>query len=124
MEETLKILLVDDEDHLQEVLGLLLELDGHQVTTAFSGEQALERAKEGKFDLVITDFKMPGMNGMDVVRSIKKENPDTAVVMITGYPTEDTEKEAQKLGVDDYIAKPFHMDKMREVIRRVSYKVK
>lgn len=124
MEETLKILLVDDEDHLQEVLGLLLELDGHQVTTAFSGEQALERAKDKKFDLVITDFKMPGMNGMDVVRTIKKDNPDTAVVMITGYPTEDTEKEAQKLGVDDYIAKPFHMDKMREVIRRVSYKVK
>lgn len=120
----MKILLVDDEDHLQEVLGLLLELDGHQVTTAFSGEQAIEHSKEGKFDLVITDFKMPGMNGMDVVRSIKKENPDTAVVMITGYPTEDTEKEAQKLGVDDYIAKPFHMDKMREVIRRISYKVK
>lgn len=124
MGETLKILLVDDEDHLQEVLGLLLELDGHQVTTAFSGEQALERAKEKKFDLVITDYKMPGMNGMDVVRSIKKENPDTSVVMITGYPTEDTEKEAQKLGVDEYVAKPFHMDKMREVIRRISYKVK
>lgn len=124
MGETLKILLVDDEDHLQEVLGLLLELDGHQVTTAFSGEQALERAKEKKFDLVITDYKMPGMNGMDVVRSIKKENPDTSVVMITGYPTEDTEKEAQKLGVDEYVAKPFHMDKMREIIRRISYKVK
>ena len=124
MGETLKILLVDDEDHLQEVLGLLLELDGHQVTTAFSGEQALEHAKEKKFDLVITDYKMPGMNGMDVVRSIKKENPDTSVVMITGYPTEDTEKEAQKLGVDEYVAKPFHMDKMREIIRRISYKVK
>lgn len=120
----MKILLVDDEDHLQEVLGLLLELDGHQVTTAFSGEQAVERAKESQFDLVITDFKMPGMNGMEVVRTLKKTNPNISVVMITGYPTEDTEKEAQKLGVDDYIAKPFHMDKMREVIRRISYREK
>lgn len=123
MPKALDILLVDDEDHLQEVLGLLLELDGHKVTTAYSGNEALEKARDHSFNLVITDLKMPGMSGMEVVRAFKEKNPDVRIIMITGYPTEETEAEARKLGVDDYLTKPFHMEKMREVIDRVVSKL-
>lgn len=120
MANSLDILLVDDEDHLQEVLGLLLELDGHKVTTAYSGEQALKIAAESQFDLVVTDLKMPGMSGLDIIKAFKETNPDIRVIMITGYPTEESEAEARRLGVDDYITKPFHMDRMREVLQQIS----
>lgn len=120
MSKSLEILLVDDEDHLQEVLGLLLELDGHKVSTAFSGQEALQLAEKKKFDLVITDLKMPGISGMEVVSTFKKTNPSLHIIMITGYPSEETEKEARDLGVDDYIPKPFHMTRMRQVIDRVT----
>lgn len=119
----LNILLVDDEDHLQEVLGLLLELDGHKVSTAYSGEDALRLAKEKSFNLVITDLRMAGMNGLEVVKAFKKANPTMHVIMITGFPSPETEEEARRLGVDDYIAKPFHMSKMREVINKVKSKI-
>lgn len=120
MSKSLNILLVDDEDHLQEVLGLLLELDGHKVSTAFSGQEAIEKSKDKHFDLVITDLKMPGMSGMEVVKAFRENNPDTKIIMITGYPSEETEKEARELGVSNYIAKPFHMTRMREVIDQVT----
>lgn len=115
----LNILLVDDEDHLQEVLGLLLELDGHKVTTAYNGQEALEKAKNNKFDLVVTDLKMPGMTGLEMAKEFKNTNPDIHIIMITGYPTVETATEALKLGCDDYIAKPFHMDRMREIIKKI-----
>lgn len=119
----LSILLVDDEDHLQEVLGLLLELDGHKVSTAYTGEDALRLAKEKNFNLVITDLRMAGMNGLEVVKAFKEVNSNMHVIMITGFPSPETEEEARRLGVDDYVAKPFHMSKMREVINKVKSKI-
>lgn len=123
VEQGLNILLVDDEDHLQEVLGLLLELDGNKVSTAYNGIDALKLAEEKMFNLVITDLKMTGMSGMDVVKKFKEINPKMHIIMITGFPTPETEEEARNLGVDDYIAKPFHMSKMREVINKIKDKL-
>lgn len=119
MVKDLNILLIDDEDHLQEVLGLLLEIEGHNIATAYTGGEALEKAKSNKYDLIITDLKMPGMSGMEVIKNFKLQNPDTKIIMITGFPAEEVEKKARQYGADEFIAKPFHMDKMREAINKI-----
>ena len=79
----IKILIVDDELIMRESLAGWLERDGHDVQTAVSGEEALEKVKETQFDIFLVDIKMEGMSGLDVLRSVKESDPDADVVMIT-----------------------------------------
>jgi glycine cleavage system H lipoate-binding protein/CheY-like chemotaxis protein len=98
---------VDDELVVCKSVIKILSKDGHQVDYALSAPEALEKMKAGPYDVVITDLKMPGMTGMDLLRNIKRSYLETSVVVITGYATVRSAVEAMKLGAFDYIPKPF-----------------
>ncbi len=102
-----RILVADDEEGLREFLSDALEDDGHRVVAAADGEEALRRLRAQGFDLVITDLKMPGLSGLDLLRRIRAEQPETEVVVMTGFGTVESAVEAMKLGAYDYLQKPI-----------------
>jgi DNA-binding NtrC family response regulator len=114
-----QILIVEDDTKMRRALTEIMEKEGHSVDSAESGENALTKAGAVNYDLAITDLKLPGINGMDVLRAIRRSRPETAVVMITAYATVDTAVEAMREGAEDYIAKPFNLDEIRLIIRKV-----
>jgi DNA-binding NtrC family response regulator len=113
-----RILVIDDELIVCESCQRILEEEGLEVEIALSGAEAFAKMKENPFDIVITDLKMPGMDGMEVLRTIRKEYPDTFVIMITGFSTVETAVEAMKLGAFDYIPKPFTPDEVSIVVKK------
>jgi len=113
-----RILVVDDEKIVCESCKRILEEEGYEVETALSGREAFERMKENPFDIVITDLKMPGIDGMEVLRTFRKDYPDSIIIMITGFSTVETAVEAMKLGAFDYIPKPFTPDEVAIVVRK------
>lgn len=119
MQENRKILLVDDDKSIRVTLGQSLEASGFNVVSAVDGEHALEKLRGDVFDLVLLDMKMPGMDGMEVLRRIKEDRPNQSVIMITGFGTVETAVEALKMGAVDYIQKPFGPDEIRAIVRRV-----
>lgn len=112
------ILVVDDEKNYLVVLDALLSEEGYEVTTADSGVKALEILKESDLDLVLTDLKMPLMDGIELLENIKKINPDLPVIMMTAYGTIDTAIEAMKKGAYDYVTKPFQNEELKLNIRK------
>ena len=110
MSEKAKVLIVDDQEVVRLSYLRSLGSEHCRVDVAASGEEALQTMQQRKFDLVLLDLRMPGMDGMDVLRTIKQMWPDTEVVMITGYPTVETAKEAVRLGAHGYLAKPLGPD--------------
>lgn len=110
--EKLKILLVDDEKEFVESLSERLELRNLEADIAYDGEQALEAIKEGKHDVMVLDLRMPGINGIEVLRRVKKSNPDVQVVVLTGHGTEKDEARAKKLGAIAYMKKPVDIDQL------------
>lgn len=113
-----RILVVDDEWIVCESCQRILEEEGLEVETASSGAEAFAKMKETPFDIVITDLKMPGIDGMEVLRTLRKDYPDTIVIMITGFSTVETAVEAMKLGAFDYIPKPFTPDEVSIVVKK------
>ena len=111
-----KILIVDDELIMRESLAGWLKRDGHDVQTAPSGEEALDKLKESRFNIMLVDIKMEGISGLDVLQQVKESDPDVAVVMITAYGSIPTAIEAMKNGAYDYISKPFNVDEIKSVI--------
>ena len=107
----MKILFVDDDTGILEAAKTALELYGYDVITASSGEECLKKLNEA--DIVFLDIKMPGMDGIEVLKEIKKRNKDLPVIMITAYATVDTAIEAMKEGAFDYIRKPFDVEELR-----------
>ena len=114
-----KILIVDDELIMRESLAGWLERDGHAVQTAPSGEDALEMLKETRFDIMLVDIKMEGISGLDVLRHMKENDPDVAVVMITAYGSIPTAIEAMKNGAYDYMLKPFDPNELGVLIEKI-----
>ncbi len=115
----LDVLLVDDDRSLLEILGTLLQLEGHRVVAVPSAHEGLLKMKEHSFDLVLADLKMPRTTGLDMLRAVREEYPQTRVVIITAYASVDTTVEAMRLGVFDYLPKPFKLAELRRVINRV-----
>ena len=113
-----KILVIDDDPSLRRVLEYNLEEDGHEVTVAASGSDGLQAFDELGTALVITDLKMPGIDGFQVLREIKERSPDTLVIIITAFGAVETAVEAMKLGAYDYITKPFNRDELKMVVRK------
>jgi len=107
---TEKIMFVDDDPSILDAAKTAIESYGYEVITAKSGEECLE--KVGDADLVFLDIKMPGMNGIEVLKKIKEKNASLPVIMITAYATVDTAIEAMKLGSFDYIRKPFAIEEL------------
>lgn len=115
-----RILVVDDEPLVCDAVKMMLDFDGHDVKTAGSGKEALAAMAEGTFDLVITDFEMPGMKGDELAAAIKARNPKQPVVMITAY-AEMLQASGNPLhGIDYVISKPFLLENLRQAIARVT----
>ena len=113
-----KILVVDDDPSLRRVLEVQLEQDGYEVAAAASVPQTLSLLQLRPFDLLITDLKMPGMSGLELLKQTRSQYPQTIVVMLTAFGTVDTAVEAMKAGAYDYLTKPVHPDEMLVVVRR------
>ncbi|MGE5570690.1 MAG: sigma-54-dependent transcriptional regulator, partial [Rhodospirillales bacterium] len=113
-----RILVVDDDDSLRRVTEVQLQQCGYDVLTAASGSEALDVLQKKPAGLVITDLKMPGMSGLELLRRIRAEYPEVIVVMVTAFGTIETAVEAMRAGAYDYITKPVHIDEMRLVIER------
>lgn len=118
-----KILIVDDEQNIREVLSIFLKDEGYTVSVANDGKSALEAVKNDIFDLVITDLKMPKFSGFDLLKSIKETSPATVVVIITAYGTTESAVEAMKLGAFNYIQKPFKINDIRLIVKNALEKL-
>ena len=114
-----RILVVDDEEIARRNLLHVLGKDGCQVTTAANGEEALERLAQGDFDIILTDMKMGRVGGLQVLEQAKVKNPDTKVVVITGYATVDSAVEVMKKGAFHYLPKPYKIDEVRRTVRQI-----
>jgi len=114
-----KILIVDDELIVRESLGGWLERDGHTVDKAASGEEALEKCANTRYDILLLDIKMEGMSGLDVLKKVKENDPDVSVVMITAYGSIPSAIEAMKSGAHEYLLKPFDPDELIVLIERI-----
>ncbi len=116
LQEKKQVLIVDDELNLRKILSAQLTRDGYDVLVAEDGEQGLEMLRENHIDLVITDLRMPKVDGMELLRRALTQDPNLPVVMITAHGTVDTAVEALKLGAFDYLTKPFDKDEVRQVV--------
>jgi len=113
-----KILVVDDEKVILDIMSDFLGSEGYQVVTASNAKQALQRLEEGEFDLVLTDLKMPGMSGMELLEEIKSRYMRPYVIVMTGYGTVESAVECIKKGAFDYLQKPFKMKEVESVVAR------
>ncbi len=113
-----RILVVDDEKGIRDLLEYELGYSGYQVTTSSNGEQALEYLRKVRVNLLISDIKMPKMDGIQVLQAANKIDPDMHAVMATGYGTIESAVAAMKLGAYDFIQKPFNMDELHSIIER------
>jgi YesN/AraC family two-component response regulator len=111
-----KILLVDDEEVIRDALGGFLVEEGHAVVEAANGTEAIEKLSTERFDIVITDIKMPGKSGIDVLTAAKMIDPKIDVIMITGFTTEEPEH-AMSLGAKDFIYKSYNVEEFLEKIK-------
>ncbi|MDQ3263814.1 MAG: sigma-54 dependent transcriptional regulator [Myxococcota bacterium] len=115
-----QVLVVDDEPKLGRVVKEALELDRHQVTRCQGGRQALVELAARRFEVVITDLKMPEVDGLDVLREAKKQRPSPEVIVMTAYGTAESAVNAMKSGAADYLVKPFALDELRLRVRRLA----
>ncbi|HBG18962.1 MAG TPA: Fis family transcriptional regulator, partial [Desulfobulbaceae bacterium] len=117
------VLVVDDERSMRDFLKILLEKEGHKVATADNGEKALEILGSQAVEVVISDIRMPGITGIELLESIKEDFPDLPVIMITAFASPDDAVLAMKNGAFDYISKPFNVDEIKSVIESATSKI-
>ena len=118
MIDTRRVLVIDDEPTVRESCKRILPARGYDVETASSGKEGMDRVLSGYFDCVLIDLRMPDMDGMEIVRTVRRSRHGMAVVIITGYGTVPTASEAVRLGVTDYVCKPFTPDDIVDVVDR------
>jgi DNA-binding NtrC family response regulator len=121
---SIRILVLDDEPIVCKRLQPALEKKGYEVETFIRSEEALRRFVEHPFEIVITDLKMKGIDGMQFLSEVKKIAPDTKVIVITGFATMETAKESFRQGVFDFLAKPFKIGEILEGIQKAEIKIR
>jgi len=114
-----KILIVDDDDELRSNISTVLDEKGYSTETASSGIEAIEMSSTGNYDIVLLDLMMPGMNGMDVLFTLKRNAPKTKVIIMTAFASIDNSVQAMKKGASDYIAKPFQVYDLDLTIKKI-----
>jgi len=119
-----KILILDDEPIVLKRLKPALEKSGYDVEAFSRSLEASSRIMEQDFDIVITDLKMEGLDGMEFLSRVKDRSPITEVIVITGFATMDTAKESFKKGVFDFLAKPFKLGEIKDVVAKAEQKIK
>lgn len=117
---TRSVLIIDDEPLMRLSMLDALKAEGYQVQEASNGEEGIQKAQKDRYDLVITDLKMPGSDGLQVVRVCKECSPETEVIVITAHGSVDTAVQAMKLGAHDYVTKPFSMDELLLTVDRAT----
>lgn len=120
--EKQRMLVVEDEDIMREALSDYFSDSGHTVDTARDGEKALEKLNFEDYNVMIIDLKLPGRDGISVLREAKKKNPKAKVIIITAYPSVETEERARQDGALNYLPKPFELDYLETLIRQ-SYEI-
>lgn len=116
--EDVHLLVVDDEKSISDIVGQYLRMKGYVVSCAGSANAAIDIIKQNTIDLVLSDIKMPGMSGVELLKWVREFNRSLPVLVTTGFPTLDTAIEALKLGAFDYLTKPFHLEELAEKIKR------
>src|SRR5512139_364839 len=119
-----RLLIVDDEEIALRNLQHVMEKQGYQVTACQSGAEAVKQLGERQFDIVLTDLRMEGVDGMDVLKTSRARQPEAEVIFITGYATAESAVQALKHGAFYYIAKPFRLDEVRKVVEEALEKVR
>lgn len=114
-----KVLVLDDEQIVLDSVSRILEDENYQVATSQTGSEAVEKLKTGGFDILVTDLKMPGMDGLQAMEALAEVDPDLSMIMATAYSTVDSAVKAMKLGAVDYIRKPFTPDQLTELVEKV-----
>lgn len=114
-----KVLILDDEPIVCERLKPPLEKVGLQVETCTNGQDAVDRLAAEKFDVLVTDLKMRKPDGLDVLRFVREQAPGTRVIVITGFPSVETARDAMKGGAVDFITKPFKISQLRDLVLNV-----
>src|SRR3989338_2632083 len=118
--DKLRVLIVDDETSVRTLLSEVLQGQGYEVVVASSGEEAVELARKSPFEIVITDMRMPGISGVEVIQHVKNINSDCCVIVITAYASVESAVEAIRRGSYDYITKPFNIATMRIIVDRAA----
>jgi len=115
----LNVLVIDNEDVICKACHLVLTEQGHSVDYCKTGKTGLLAMKQSRYDLVLLDMKLPDMDGMEILRSLKDEMPPLRVIVMTGYSTLSNAVEAMKLGAADYLSKPFTDDELVQAVEKV-----
>jgi DNA-binding NtrC family response regulator len=123
-ENKVRVLVLDDETIVLKRLGPALEKAGYEVEVFSRSSEASARVEEKTFDIVITDLKMEGLDGMQFLAQVKERSPSTEVIVITGFATMDTAKESFKKGVFDFLAKPFKLGEILETVKKAEQKIR
>jgi len=123
LNNTIRVLIVDDSNDLRFIMREYLRVEGDIIDDACDGTEALIKHAENTYDIIITDLKMPGITGIDLIKAIRKSNDITEFIIITGYASLDTAIDAIKNGAFDYIVKPFRMEELKIVVKNAKDKI-
>ncbi|MFH2050533.1 MAG: response regulator [bacterium] len=123
MKNNISVLIVDDEEMMRNLLEKILSREGYKIRTAEDGLAALEMQREEPFDIIISDMKMPRMNGFELLKEIKKDFPKTGTIIMTAYGDIYTVKDALLLGADEYLTKPFKSYELSMIVERAYWRI-
>ena len=123
MKNNISILAVDDETMLRDLLVKILAKEGYLVETAADGEEALEKLEKNSYHLLISDIKMPHVNGFELLRIVREKYPDMGVIIMTAYGDSYSVKDALLLGADEYITKPFKSFEINLIVERAYWRL-
>jgi len=111
------VLLMEDEMNIARGLEMVMREEGYDVDLADTGQRALDKFRVSEFDLLVADLRLPDMDGMDVIQQVREKRPKTNVVIITGYPSVSSAVQAVRMGVSDYLRKPFTEDEFKTAVK-------
>lgn len=118
MESRERILVVDDEEHVRGLFSRILQKEGYEVQCASSGNEAIDKLANDSFDLVVTDLKMNGIDGLDLVKKVKGANQELSFILISGYGTAQTALAAAREGVDVFLMKPIDIAELKSAVKK------
>jgi two-component system NtrC family response regulator len=118
LSDSVKIVVIDDEPSVLESFKMILKIKDYDVDTYTDGASAIAALQKGKYDLAFVDYKLPGMDGLEVLKKIKEIDPDVEVCVVTAYATESSHANAITLGALEYLRKPFLMEEIYELVER------